>query len=275
MNNPWYGYSASPDAQLLFQRIQELEQRLEQSIQRTEQLEKELAELRSKPPIHVEYHFDQLKVSRLDGTLNIGLSPQAMKDIESFEVPAPGMWAEPSSPSSPSSPASPTDAPTGAPIGAPTGAPTGSLAGSPFFQPTGSPAGSTGMAPGGQMTTEIPFVQGAGTADQAGRIRRLQQEADDDLARNGHELVDRLGGQLQVEIDAEHRRLMVDDIRSQLNRRVQHYGRAVPYPANGSDEEMRAWERTVLDKTMKDVRIAITNYLRNFRRPDAGQETSG
>ena len=74
--------------------------------------------------------------------------------------------------------------------------------------------------------------------------------------------------------DAEHRRLMVEDIRSQLNRRVQHYGRTVPYPANGNDEEVRNWERTVLDKTMKDVRVAITNYLRNFRRPDAGQETS-
>lgn len=272
MNNPWYGYSASADGQLLYQRIQELEQRLEQSIRRTEQLEKELAELRSKPPIHVEYHFDQLKVSKLDGTLNIGLSPQAMKDIESFEVPAPGMWAEPAPAGSPTAP--PTGSPTGSPFGSQSGW-TGSPSGPPSGSPIGSPAFSPGMAPGGQTTTEIPFVQGAETSDQAGRIRRLQREADDDLARNGHELVEVLGGQLQVEIDAEHRRLMVEDIRSQLNRRVQHYGRTVPYPANGDDEEVRNWERTVLDKTMKDVRVAITNYLRNFRRPDAGQETSG
>lgn len=33
----------------------------------------------------IEYKFDQLKIERLEGTLNIGLSPQGMTDPETFE----------------------------------------------------------------------------------------------------------------------------------------------------------------------------------------------
>lgn len=33
----------------------------------------------------IEYKFDQLKIERLEGTLNIGLAPQGMNDPEAFE----------------------------------------------------------------------------------------------------------------------------------------------------------------------------------------------
>lgn len=33
----------------------------------------------------IEYKFDQLKIERLEGTLNIGLAPQGMSDPEAFE----------------------------------------------------------------------------------------------------------------------------------------------------------------------------------------------
>ncbi|HHW39137.1 MAG TPA: spore gernimation protein GerPC [Bacillales bacterium] len=33
----------------------------------------------------IEYKFDQLKIERLEGTLNIGLSPQGMNDPDAFE----------------------------------------------------------------------------------------------------------------------------------------------------------------------------------------------
>lgn len=91
MTNFWYGPSPA-QWQACLQHIRSLEQQLERLRQQLDSLNGEIDELKKRTPIHVEYHFDQLKVSRLEGTLNIGLSPQGMQPPESFEVPAPGMW---------------------------------------------------------------------------------------------------------------------------------------------------------------------------------------
>ncbi|WP_127586085.1 spore germination protein GerPC [Paenibacillus koleovorans] len=56
------------------------------------QLEDVLAELdaiRKQKPVNVEkieYNFDQLKVEKLDGTLNIGITPDNAKSIEQFAI---------------------------------------------------------------------------------------------------------------------------------------------------------------------------------------------
>lgn len=52
-------------------------------------LKRELMELQKKPTVRVdriEYKFDQLKVERLDGTLNIGLTPGELQGIDEFAV---------------------------------------------------------------------------------------------------------------------------------------------------------------------------------------------
>lgn len=59
------------------------------------QMQRQIDDLQRKPPVHVEYHFDQLKVSRLEGTLNIGLTPNAQGEFDQFDVPAPGTWQTP------------------------------------------------------------------------------------------------------------------------------------------------------------------------------------
>jgi spore germination protein PC len=59
---------------------------LEQTIQK---LQEEMKQLKEKPTIRVdkiEYKFDQLKVETLDGTLNIGLNPTDLANIEDFAV---------------------------------------------------------------------------------------------------------------------------------------------------------------------------------------------
>jgi len=59
---------------------------LEQTIQK---LQEELKQLKDKPSIRVdkiEYKFDQLKVETLEGTLNIGLNPSDLANIEDFAV---------------------------------------------------------------------------------------------------------------------------------------------------------------------------------------------
>ena len=53
-------------------------------------LEQKIIELQNRPPVHVEkmeYKFDQLKVETLEGTLNIGLNPSDLQNIEDFSVP--------------------------------------------------------------------------------------------------------------------------------------------------------------------------------------------
>ncbi len=76
----------------LLQRFYASEQLLHQLTAQLQTLQKQLDDARNKPPVHIEYHFDQLKVNRLEGTLNVGISPQGMPDIESLETPGNANW---------------------------------------------------------------------------------------------------------------------------------------------------------------------------------------
>lgn len=52
-------------------------------------MQQEIVRLKERPPIQVgnlEYKFDQLKVEKLEGTLNIGLNPSDIEGISDFSV---------------------------------------------------------------------------------------------------------------------------------------------------------------------------------------------
>jgi spore germination protein PC len=52
-------------------------------------MQQEIASLKERPPVqigNIEYKFDQLKVETLEGTLNIGLNPTDLNDIDDFSV---------------------------------------------------------------------------------------------------------------------------------------------------------------------------------------------
>jgi len=71
--------------QLLNQQKRDIE-RLEQDLQ---QLKKELADLKEQPKQRVEkieYHFDQLKIEKLEGTLIIGVTPGSTGEIDEWSV---------------------------------------------------------------------------------------------------------------------------------------------------------------------------------------------
>lgn len=64
------------------QKINELEKTIDH-------MKKQFADLRHQPPIHIEkidYHFDQLKIERLDGTLTIGLNPSDLENMDEFMI---------------------------------------------------------------------------------------------------------------------------------------------------------------------------------------------
>jgi len=189
--------------------------RLEEAIRRLEerlhQAEKQLEELRARPPLHVEYHFDQLKVNELKGTLNVGLSPKGAQGIDMLDLPeslgAGGMWGE----------------------------------------------------------TAQPFLGG-------GPIPGLQQEMQDYMDREGPVLLAELERQRGLTLDEAHRLRLIQDIKSQLNARVHYYGKTMPYPAAGSEEEKEEWRKSVTERTLRDVRTALGTYLDKWKQNVIGEK---
>ncbi|API91044.1 putative spore germination protein GerPC [Virgibacillus pantothenticus] len=55
---------------------------IQQLLSRVNELEEKLQNTKSNRIEKVEYHFDQLKIEQLDGTLHIGLSPQDLANLE-------------------------------------------------------------------------------------------------------------------------------------------------------------------------------------------------
>ncbi|WP_051758459.1 spore germination protein GerPC [Rossellomorea vietnamensis] len=76
--------------QQLYQYIDMLNSRIVALEKKVDELSQELTTIKDTPKINVEkieYKFDQLKVESLDGTLNIGLNPNNLKDtIEDLAV---------------------------------------------------------------------------------------------------------------------------------------------------------------------------------------------
>ncbi|MDZ5470273.1 spore germination protein GerPC [Bacillus sp. 31A1R] len=69
--------------------VQKQEQRIKKLEQTVEILRKEMVIVKERPPVRIErmeYKFDQLKVENLEGTLNIGLNPSDLQDIDDFSI---------------------------------------------------------------------------------------------------------------------------------------------------------------------------------------------
>ncbi|TFJ93564.1 spore germination protein GerPC [Lentibacillus salicampi] len=83
--NGWNQYIYS-----LYQRIDEQDRFIRSLETRIQQLENNTYQHNKQTVEKVEYHFDQLKIENLDGTLHIGLSPDDLNNIEDFSTPDAG-----------------------------------------------------------------------------------------------------------------------------------------------------------------------------------------
>ena len=84
MSNELYSY-----LQQLHAYVQSQEKRIQYLEQSIKKLEEETEKWKNRAPINVErieYKFDQLKVESLEGTLNIGLNPSDLENIEDFAI---------------------------------------------------------------------------------------------------------------------------------------------------------------------------------------------
>lgn len=83
-----YNYDFMTNLQQLYQYLEAQQQKIEQLENSLNDLQSELATLKqqnSNRPEKIEYKFDQLKVERLEGTLNIGITPTGGIEPNSFE----------------------------------------------------------------------------------------------------------------------------------------------------------------------------------------------
>jgi spore germination protein PC len=85
--NEWQNYYNTIESMLKNQnrRIQQLELQVKDMEEKLQSVQDEKKTNIEK----IEYHFDQLKIDTLEGTLNIGLSPQGLSTTEELSIPTP------------------------------------------------------------------------------------------------------------------------------------------------------------------------------------------
>lgn len=75
--------------QQLFQQLHKVSDRLDQLEKTISKLSQNIEDLKQKdtaPPNQIQYHFDQIKIEKLEGTLNIGTTPGEGKSIDNIAV---------------------------------------------------------------------------------------------------------------------------------------------------------------------------------------------
>jgi len=177
---------------------------LEQSILR---LGEAVRALQEKPSTHVdriEYRFDQLKVEKLEGTLNIGITPQAGGTIEDYAV------------------------------------------------------GSTCA----QNVTQPPQE-----TDDFRRIRELVHKY---LDREAEPEIAELERRYNKIIGAEYRRMMIEDVRRQVDGRIREY---LARRSASKEESGRNEEEGIVNKVKEDIRAALRTYIQNM--PEQGGPSHG
>ncbi len=82
-NDTWYQYMVQ-----LHEHIKRQDQTIQELTNRINKLESQQYTTPSNTTIEkLEYHFDQLKIERMDGTLHIGFNPEDLANTDDFSMP--------------------------------------------------------------------------------------------------------------------------------------------------------------------------------------------
>jgi hypothetical protein len=242
--------------------IERQKQRIDTLEQTVTKLQTDLNALKNQKGIHIdriEYKFDQLKVEKLDGTLTIGISPSLLDNIDDLTV-------------------------NGASVGKNAGTDTNS-----FFQGQGQGQGQSqgqgistfegigiraqgqdqGQAQGqgtGYQGQDQGKDQGKGSASGFG----IQQEVSTGIAQylqyGVHADMNNLANKYQFPLDEDYKALIIDDIRKQLDTRIQLY--VNQYRGVGFKEPIEAVTTSIIEKTKQDILRAIESYISSLPRKE-------
>ncbi|MEC0225979.1 spore germination protein GerPC [Paenibacillus alba] len=228
-------------AQQLSAYIEMQKQRIDKLEETVAKLQTDLTAMKDQKRFHIdkiEYNFDQLKVEKLDGTLTIGISPSALDNIEDFTV-------------------------NGSPMGKDAG-----TEANVFAQTPGQEMGS-GQ---GQSTWQGQGVrQGQAEGQRQGNPSfGIQQEVSSGIE---HYLQFGLQADMQnIEnkykyvLDEDYKDLIIEDIRKQLDTRIQHY--VNQYRGVGFKEPMEAVTTSITERTKQDILSAIESYISSLPRKE-------
>lgn len=165
-----------------------------------EQLNMEVTQLKKEPKIHidkVEYHFDQLKVETLEGTLIIGFSPGNLPEqIEEFRING----------------------------------------------------------------KEFPNQSNVPTESES--FQRINKEVNRYLSQDIHQELLGLLQKYHLPEDPDYHQFIVEDIRKQIDHRIQHYIREMQ--SKLSSDNVEAVEDSIIERVIADIRIAMEDFLRNM-----------
>ncbi|MBP1964707.1 spore germination protein GerPC [Paenibacillus aceris] len=240
-------------AQQLSAYIEMQKQRIDKLEQTVTKLQSDLDAMKDQKRIHIdkiEYNFDQLKVEKLDGTLTIGISPSSLDNVDDFTV-------------------------NGASVGKDAGQNQNQNQDqnqNPFAQGQGQGQGQElGIGP-----EQAGYRQEPMTKQQRSDLRQvqsgggMQQEVSDSIA---HYLqyglqsdMLNLENKYQYHLDEDYKDLIVEDIRKQLDTRIQHY--VNQYRGVGFKEPMEAVTTSIIDKTKQDIISAIESYISSLPRKE-------
>ncbi|WP_219837777.1 spore germination protein GerPC [Paenibacillus sp. R14(2021)] len=194
-----------------------------------------------KPYYHVDtiqYHFDQLKVEKLDGTLNIGMSApseEQVKEIGQLVMPGKGDYTvvnEAKQPAEmdtdPQSSQKPNQFPSPASMGMP----------------------SAVMPP-------APYPD-------------ILRAVDCYLEQNAPMRLRQLEAETGVQLDPYHERLVIADIRKQMSARIQFYMQSLSKKTESTKDEVTdqqpvSLQDEVIRKTTRDIDTALQSYLNRLQ----------
>lgn len=235
-------------AQQLSAYIEMQKQRIDKLEETVTKLQSDLDAIKVQKRFHIdkiEYNFDQLKVEKLDGTLTIGISPSSLDNVDDFTV-------------------------NGASVGKDAGQNPGQDPNQhPFVQGQGMGMGQgQGQEFGiGPMNTDTMRKQ-QGTEGQAHSGAAMQQDVSKGIAHYLQYGLEsdmlNLENKYQYHLDEDYKELIVDDIRKQLDARIQHY--VNQYRGVGFKEPMEAVTTSIIDKTKQDIISAVESYISSLPR---------
>ncbi|UKS26423.1 spore germination protein GerPC [Paenibacillus sp. HWE-109] len=235
-------------AQQLSAYIEMQKQRIDKLEQNVKKLQDDLTALKDQKRVHIdkiEYNFDQLKVEKLDGTLTIGISPSALDNIDDFTV-------------------------NGSQMGKSDGMTSDQNAfGSGYMQGQGPGPGigpMQGQGQGADKGGNRGHRQATPQEDAYGMQREISSGLEQYLQHGVQADMNNLENKYRYVLDEDYKNLIIEDIRKQLDTRVQHY--INQYRGVGFSEPMEAVTTSIIDRTKQDIVSAIESYISSLPRKE-------
>lgn len=233
--------------------------------QQIEALNERMNAAENKPYYHVDtiqYHFDQLKVEKLSGTLNIGMSAPSddqIKEIGQLVMPGNGGNGNVQVNGN----ATGNGISNGIGIGNQVGA---GVVNDPIK------SAESGMDPEATNTPhQFPAPSALGIPPAVSPpypYPEIRHAIDCYLDQNAPRQLRQLEAETGIALDPYHQRLIIEDIRKQMSQRIQFYIQMAAREAGkgegksgGSAEAVSDLQEQVIRKTERDIDMALRNYV--------------